>query len=65
LVIGRRVVVNIDLDNIKTEFEDYREKQRYFDLVNQKQRKGKIVTKSKEKTVSGSYVGVTYVKPKK
>jgi hypothetical protein len=57
--------MNIDLDNIKTEFSDYKEKQRYFEMVYNKQHKGKVVTKSKEKLVDGSYKGVTYVKSKK
>ena len=56
--------MNIDLDNIKTEFEDYKDKQQYFKLFYQKQRKGKVVSKSRENTVSGGYVGKTYVKPK-
>lgn len=56
--------MNIDLENIKTEFEDYKEKQQYFKLVYKKQQLGKVVSKSKEKTVSGNYIGKTYVKPK-
>lgn len=56
--------MNIDLDNIKTEFEDYKEKQQYFKLLYKKQSKGKVVSKSKMETVGGKYIGVTYVKPK-
>ena len=56
--------MNIDLDNIETEFEDYKAKQQYFKLCYKKQQMGKVVSVSKEKTVSGGYVGKTYVKPK-
>ena len=47
-------------NNIKTEFEDYKEKQFYFKMLNKNSRKGKLVTKSREKTVDGSYIGITY-----
>lgn len=56
--------MNIDLDNIKTEFEDYKDKQQYFKLLYKKQKQGKVVSVSKEKTVSGGFIGKTYVKPK-
>lgn len=56
--------MNIDLENLKTDFDDYKEKQQYFKMAYNKQRKGKIVTKSREKTVSGSYIGITYRKNK-
>ena len=58
------VVVNIDLDNIKTEFEDYKEKQQYFKLVRKKQQKGKVVSVSREQVADGSFIGKTFKKEK-
>ena len=56
--------MNIDLDNIKTEFEDYKEQQQYFKLVAKKQKQGKYIWNSREKVVAGGYIGNTYKKEK-
>lgn len=55
----------MDLENIKTDFEDYREKQAYFKILNQKKKKGKLVHASRTETVSGKFIGVTYKKKEK
>lgn len=55
----------MDLENIKTNFEDYREKQAYFKILNQKKKKGKLVHASRTETVSGKFIGVTYKKKEK
>ena len=56
--------MNIDLENIKNDFDDYKEKQQYFKLVYKKQRKGKVVSISREQTVDGTFVGKTFKKEK-
>jgi hypothetical protein len=56
--------MNVDVNNIKSDFTDYKDKQQYFKLLYKKQLRGNVVSKSRERTVSGKYVGVTYVTPK-
>lgn len=56
----------MDTENIKTEFEDYKEKQQYFKhFLRDKKRKPKVIFESLTKTVDGGLVGQTYKKEEK
>lgn len=56
----------MDTENIKTEFEDFKEKQQYFKhLLRAKKRHPKLLFESRVKTVEGKFVGETYKKEDK
>ena len=55
----------MDTENIKTEVDDYKDKQQYFKhLLRDKKRKPKVVFESRVKTVDGSVKGQTFKKEK-
>lgn len=59
-------ITKIKTEDIKTEFEDYKDKQQYFKhLLRGKKHKPNVVFESRVKTVEGKFVGKTYKKEDK